>query len=593
MLSKIIIHSNLLQHYSEHTKTEHAGSPVLPSDPSVCSHSWMYLASSAVDIDELYKQGEQEDQGSHFFPPLTSSETLSKQSFEVSMQSQVSQNFQTHSGDKGMVKSKENEDYGQAFQLPMEHCSSIEHGKLNPENEGWIGSQDCESNKTISEGMRRDERSKISLPQPGESLPSQTSSHVFPPRGYSSGQMFSHSTIHNMHAQLSVANSFGYQSDQTPELELDAHTEMADENTVPSVLDGIHKCSSESMPAGIPCYTCSSSAEEKNDQELEIRHEEEGDVVKTEEVEEEKDFRQAENLATYLQQPIEGHSSVEHRRPSSQHAGWICRQSNESDEECETGVSLSRGNERSSVSKVTAGESLPSQISSHIFLPRGFSSGPCQMSRHSTVRNIHAQSNMGSSLGHQSDPAPKLELDAEMADKSQLPSAHEWPPEGGPTGDPCYACFSSAEDKNDQEFETMQAHGEEEVKTEKLGEESDLGQVENLILCPQQPMPSSESESWMGSQSDKEWNAISASISLSREDEKSRINLTPSGESLPPSQTSSHVFLPHEYSSDQMFSRSTIRNMRAQLSVASSLGHQSDQAPELELDWFEPEAASQ
>ena len=539
----------------------------------------MYLASSAVDIDELYKQGEQEDQGSHFFPPLTSSETLSKQPFEVSMQSQVSQNSRTHSGDKeGVVKSEENEeksDFGQAIQLPMEHYSSLEHGKLNSENEGWIGSQSSESDKGISEDMRRDERSKISLPQPGESLPSQTSSHVFLPRGYSSGQMFSHSTIHNIHAQWSVGSNLGQQSDRAPELELDAYAEITDENTVPSALDGTHKCPSESRPTGNSCYTCSSSAEEKNDQELEIRHEEEGNVVKTEEVEEEKDFRQAENLVTYLQQPIEGHSSVEHRRPSLQHAGWIGSQSNESDEECETGVSLSRENERNSVSKVTAGESLPSQISSHIFLPRGFSSGPCQMSRRSTVRNMHAQLNMGSSLGHQSDPAPKLELDAEVADKNQLPSAHEWPPESEPTGDPCHACFSSAEDKSDQEFETMQAHGEEkdeEVKTEELGEESDLGQVEN--------------------QSDKEWNAISASISLSREDEKSRISLTPSGESLP-SQTSSHVFLPRGYSSDQMFSRSTIRNMRAQLSVASSLGHQSDQAPELELDWFEPESASQ
>ena len=560
----------------------------------------MYLASSAVDIDELYKQGEQEYQGSHFFPPLTSSETLSKQAFEVNMQSQVSQNSRTHSGDKeGVVKSEEGgekSDFGQAVQLPIEHCSSVEHGKLNPENEGWIGSRDSESDKAISEGMRRDERSKINLAQSGQSLPSQTNSLVFLPRGYSSGQMFSHSTIHNMHAQLSVTSSFGYKSDQAPELELDAYTEMADENTVPSAPNGTHEC--PSRPAGNSCYTCSSSAEEKNDQELEIRHEEKGNVVKTEEVEREKDFRQAENLATYLQQPIEGHSSIEHRRPSLQHAGWIGSQSNESDEEWETlftGVGLSRRNERSSVSKVTAGESLPSQISSHIFLPRGFSSGPCQMSRCSTVRNVHAQSNMGSSLGHQSDQAPKLELDTEMADKNLLPSAHEWPPESGPTGDPCYACSSSAEDKNDQEFVIMQAHGEEkdeEVKTEELGEESDLGQVANLILCPQQPMLSSESESWIGSQSDKEWNAISVSIGLSREDEKSRISLTPSGQSLP-CQTSSHVFLPRGYSSDQMFSRSTIRNMRAQLSVGSSLGHQSDQAPELELDWFEPDSASQ
>ena len=141
----------------------------------------------------------------------------------------------------------------------------------------------------------------------------------------------------------------------------------------------------------------------------------------------------------------------------------------------------------------------------------------------------------------------------------------------------------------------MQARGEEkdeEVKTEELEEESDLGQVEKLILCPQQPMLSSESESWIGSQSDKEWKAISADIGLSKEDDKSRISFTPSEESLP-SQTSSHVFLPRGYSSDQMFSRSIIRNMRAQLSVGSSLGHQSDQAPELELDWFEPDSASQ
>ena len=573
------------------------GSPVLPyhatSDSCVYSHSWVYLASSAVDIDELYKQGEQEDQGSHSFPPLT---TASKQTSGVSMQSEVSQDLQTHSREEeGMVKTEENSDLGQAVQLPIEHCSSVEHGRLNSESEGWTGHQNSESDKAISTGVRREERSKISLIPSDESLPSQTSSHVFLPRGYSSGQMFSRSTIHNVHAQLSVASSFGYQSDQAPELELDAYTEMADENTVPSALDGTHECPSESRPARHSCYTCSSSAEEK---EFESKHEEEENVAKTEEVDEEEDFRQAENLTTCFQKPIDGHSSIEQRRPSLENTGGTGSQSSESAEEGETlftGINLSRESERSSVNKVTAGESLPSQISSHIFLPRGFSSGPCQMSRRSTVRNIHAQSNTGSSPGHQSDPASEVELDTEMADKNPLPSAHEWPLESKPTGDSCHACSSSPEDKNDQEFETMQARGEEkdeEVKTEELEEESDLGQVEKLILCPQQPMLNSESESWIGSQSDKEWKAISADIGLSKEDDKSRISFTPSEESLP-SQTSSHVFLPRGYSSDQMFSRSIIRNMRAQLSVGSSLGHQSDQAPELELDWFEPDSASQ
>ena len=573
------------------------GSPVLPyhptSDSCVYSHSWVYLASSAVDIDELYKQGEQEDQGSHFFPPLT---TASKQTSGVGMQSEVSQDLQTHSREEeGMVKTEENSDLGQAVQVPIEHCSSVEHGRLNSESEGWTGHQNSESDKAIFTGVRKEERSKISLIPSDESLPSQTSSHVFLPRGYSSGQMFSRSTIHNVHAQLSVASSFGYQSDQAPELELDAYTEMADENTVPSALDGTHECPSESRPARHSCYTCSSSAEEK---EFESKHEEEENVAKTEEVDEEEDFRQAENLTTCFQKPIDGHSSNEQRRPSLENTGGTGSQSSESDEEGETlftGIDLSRENERSSVNKATASESLPSQISSHIFLPRGFSSGPCQMSRRSTVRNIHAQSNTGSSPGHQSDPASEVELDTEMADKNPLPSAHEWPLESKPTGDSCHACSSSPEDKNDQEFETMQARGEEkdeEVKTEELEEESDLGQVEKLILCPQQPMLSSESESWIGSQSDKEWKAISADIGLSKEDDKSRISFTPSEENLP-SQTSSHVFLPRGYSSDQMFSHSTIRNMRAQLSVESSLGHQSDQAPELELDWFEPDSASQ
>ena len=573
------------------------GSPVLPyhptSDSCVYSHSWVYLASSAVDIDELYKQGEQEDQGLHSFPPLT---TASKQTSGVSMQSEVSQDLQTHSREEeGMVKTEENSDFGQAVQVPIEHCSSVEHGRLNSESEGWTGHQNSESDKAIFTGVRKEERSKISLIPSDESLPSQTSSHVFLPRGYSSGQMFSRSTIHNVHAQLSVASSFGYQSDQAPELELGAYTEMADENTVPSALDGTHECPSESRPARHSCYTCSSSAEEK---EFESKHEEEENVAKTEEVDEEEDFRQAENLTTCFQKPIDGHSSNEQRRPSLENTGGTGSQSSESDEEGETlftGIDLSRENERSSVNKATAGESLPSQISSHIFLPRGFSSGPCQMSRRSTVRNIHAQSNTGSSPGHQSDPASEVELDIEMAEKSPLPSAHEWPLESKPTGASCHACSSSAEDKNDQEFETMQARGEEkdeEVKTEELEEESDLGQVEKLILCPQQPMLSSESESWIGSQSDKEWKAISADIGLSKEDDKSRISFTPSEESLP-SQTSSHVFLPRGYSSDQMFSHSTIRNMRAQLSVESSLGHQSDQAPELELDWFEPDSASQ
>ena len=576
------------------------GSPVLPrhptSDSCVYSHSWVYLASSAVDIDELYKQDEQEDQGSHSLPPLTLSKTVSKQTSGVSMQSEVSQNLQTHSGEEeGMVKTEEISELGQAVQLPIEHCSSVEHGKLTSESEDWTGHQNSESDKPISTGVKREERSKISLIPSDESLPSQASSHVFLPRGYSSGQMFSRSTIHNVHAQLSVASSFGYQSDQAPELELDAYTEMADENTVPSALNGTHECPFESRPARQSCYTCSSSAEEK---EFESRHEEEENAAKTEKVDEEEDFSQAENLTTCFQKPTEGHSSIEQRRLSLENAGGIGSQSSESDKEGETlftGIDLSRENERSSVNKITSGESLPSQISSHVFLPRGFSSGPSQMSRHSTVRNIHAQSNTGSSLGHQSDPASEVELDTEMADKNPLPSAHEWPLENEPTGDSCHACSSSAEDKNDQEFETMQAHGEEkneEVKTEELEEESDLGQVEKLILCPQQPMLSSESESWIGSQSDKEWKAISAGIGLSKEDEKSKISLTQSEESLP-TQTSSHVFLSRGYSSDQMFSRSTICNMRAQLSVESSLGHQSDQAPELELDWFEPDSASQ
>ena len=205
-------------------------------------------------------------------------------------------------------------------------------------------------------------------------------------------------------------------------------------------------------------------------------------------------------------------------------------------------------------------------------------------------------------------------------------------------------------DRDQPSFNNARAYCRDEepaVQIEEVTEESSLEHLPAHLQEPTEGQSSSfsteaqmDSKKLQGVNDDEE----SAGANLLREeqveDNRSSVSLDlePAGECLP-SQTSSHVFLPrglssgpyrtqsvrtqkssHAFlprghssglyrtqsvrtrsnyalrlssgSSHQLFSqRSYVRNLRAQLSVGSSLGYQTDQVPEMEMEWYHPDSA--
>ena len=210
-------------------------------------------------------------------------------------------------------------------------------------------------------------------------------------------------------------------------------------------------------------------------------------AVQIEEVTEESSL---EHLPAHLQEPTEGQSSsfsTEAQMDSKKLQGV-------NDDEESAGANLLREEQvednRSSVSLdlEPAGECLPSQTSSHVFLPRGLSSGPYR------TQSVRTQT-----------------------------SSHVFLPRGLSSGP--YRTQSVRTQKSSHAF-----------------------------------LPRGHSSGLYRTQSVR----------------------TRSNYALGLSSGSSH----------QLFSqRSYVRNLRAQLSVGSSLGYQTDQVPEMEMEWYHPDSA--
>ena len=221
-----------------------------------------------------------------------------------------------------------------------------------------------------------------------------------------------------------------------------------------------------------------------------------------------------------------------------------------------------------------AGESLPSQASSHVFLPRGFSSGPSYIYRTQSMRTRSSHTLAGLS----GDPSHQL---FSQRSSMRTRSSHA---QAGLSSDPSHQLFSQR-----SSMRTRSSHAQ-------AGLSSDPS---NQLFSQCSSVRTRSSHAQAGLSSDPSHQLFSQCSSV-----RTRSSHAQAGLSSDPShqlfsqRSSMRTRSSHAQAglssdpSHQLFSqRSSVRNLRAQLSTASSLGYQTDQVPELEMDWYYPDSA--